>query len=184
MLSEKPLSLRSLPDWALQAIERLQTGQETELDCLWADPGRIFRAAGMEPDPWQRDLLSSPAARLLVLCTRQAGKSETAAALALHTALFQPGSLTLLVSPSLRRSVELFRKVLHLHRALGRPLSWPPHLGPPRYLSWADDCAALLLTRYPRRLRALSAGDAPASPQPPTSPPAAPGQRPSARTSF
>src|SRR5262249_27318833 len=122
MLSEKRLSLQSLPDWALQAIERLQTGQETELDCLWADPGRIFRAAGMEPDPWQRDLLCSAAARLLVLCTRQAGKSETAAALALHTALLQPGALVLLLSPSERQSGELAVKVFSLYDAAGRPV--------------------------------------------------------------
>src|SRR5215831_16179849 len=123
MPSEQPLSLQSLPDWALQAIERLQTGQETELDCLWADPGRIFRAAGMEPDPWQRDLLCSAAARLLVLCTRQAGKSETAAALALHTALLQPKALVLLLSPSERQSGELAMKVNNFYEALGKPIA-------------------------------------------------------------
>src|SRR5262249_20472454 len=123
MQSEQPLSLQSCPDWALQAIERLQTGQETDLDCLWADPGRIFRAAGMEPDPWQRDLLCSSAARLLVLCTRQAGKSETAAALALHTALLQPGALVLLLSPSERQSGELAQKVFRFFDALGQPVA-------------------------------------------------------------
>src|SRR5262249_47050438 len=123
MLSDRQLSLRSLPDWALQAIERLQTGQETDLDCLWADPGRLFRAAGMEPDPWQLDLLSSAAARLLVLCPRQAGKSETAAALALHTALLQPGALVLLLSPSERQSGELAAKVFRLYDAAGKPVA-------------------------------------------------------------
>src|SRR5262249_45477687 len=120
MPSEQPLSLQSLPDWALQAIERLQTGQETNLDSLWADPGRIFRAAGMEPDPWQRDLLCSSAPRLLVLCTRQAGKSETAAALALHTALLEPGALVLLLSPSERQSGELAQKVFRFYDVTGR----------------------------------------------------------------
>jgi hypothetical protein len=33
-------------------------------------------------------------------------------ALALHTALFHPNSLVLLLSPSLRQSNEIFRKVL------------------------------------------------------------------------
>jgi len=120
MQSDTPLSLQSLPDWALHTIERLQTGQETELDCLWADPGRIFRAAGMEPDPWQRELLCSAAPRLLVLCTRQAGKSETAAALALHTALLQPGALVLLLSPSERQSGELAQKVFRFYDVTGR----------------------------------------------------------------
>ena len=69
------------------------------------------RQLGFHLDPWQADLLRSPAKRIITLCSRQAGKSTTAAVLALHTALYQPGSLILLVSPSLRQSSELFRKV-------------------------------------------------------------------------
>jgi hypothetical protein len=61
----------------------------------------------------------------LLLCSRQAGKSTTAAALALKTALLQPGSLTLLLSPTLRQSGELFHdKVMRLFGDLGRPV--PP----------------------------------------------------------
>src|SRR5215467_6819249 len=122
MLSAKPLSLPSLPAWASASIERLATGRETPLDRLWVDPGRLFRAAGMEPDPWQLGLLRSAAARLLVLCTRQAGKSETAAALALHTALLQPEALVLLLSPSERQSGELVAKVFRLYDAAGQPV--------------------------------------------------------------
>jgi hypothetical protein len=76
----------------------------------------------MEPDPWQLDLLRSAAPRLLVLCTRQAGKSEVAAALALHTALLQPGALVLLLSPSERQSGELAAKVFRLYDASGQPV--------------------------------------------------------------
>jgi hypothetical protein len=43
----------------------------------------------------------------------------TVACKALHLALTTPGSLTLLVSPSLRQSQELFRKVVHAFAALG-----------------------------------------------------------------
>src|SRR5205085_1966281 len=56
---------------------------------------------------------------------RQAGKSEAAAALALHTALLQPGALVLLLSPSERQSGELAAKVFHLYdraRAAGTAL--------------------------------------------------------------
>src|SRR5262249_36509381 len=60
----------------------------------------------------------------LLLCSRQCGKSQTAAGLALHTALLRPGSLVLLLSPSLRQSGELFRdKVKRLYGALGRPVA-------------------------------------------------------------
>jgi hypothetical protein len=59
----------------------------------------------------------------LLLCSRQAGKSSVAGALALQTALTRPRSLVLLLSPTLRQSGELFRdKMLPLWRALGRPL--------------------------------------------------------------
>jgi hypothetical protein len=43
--------------------------------------------AGMQPDPWQARLLGCAAAQMLLLCSRLAGKSEVAAALALRTAL-------------------------------------------------------------------------------------------------
>ena len=73
---------------------------------------------GLELDLWQRGVLSSTGKRDLLNCSRQAGKSTTAAVLGLHSALYRPGSLTLLVSPSLRQSGELFRKVLELREAL------------------------------------------------------------------
>jgi hypothetical protein len=62
---------------------------------------------------------------MLLLCSRQAGKSQTAAALALLEALLRPGSLVLLLSPTERQSGELFRdKVMRLYTAMGRPI--PP----------------------------------------------------------
>jgi len=56
-------------------------------------------------------VLRSTGLRLLLNCTRQWGKSTTAAALALHRALYYPNSLILLVSPSQRQSAELFAKI-------------------------------------------------------------------------
>src|SRR5262249_34059887 len=63
------------------------------------------------PDPWQERVLQWSGDRLLLNCSRQSGKSATTAILALHRALFFPRSLVLLVSPSLRQSAELFKKV-------------------------------------------------------------------------
>src|SRR5262245_30493615 len=102
-----------------------RTQRETPLvGELRADPARILAWAGMLPDPWQARLLRSPSTRTLKLCTRQAGKSTTAAALALREALLQPGRLVLLLSPSQRQSGELFRdKVKRLYGALGRPVA-------------------------------------------------------------
>jgi len=66
---------------------------------------------GFHPDPWQGEFLRSGHGRVLLNCCRQAGKSTTTAVLALHRALYYPASLILLVSPSLRQSSELFKKV-------------------------------------------------------------------------
>lgn len=87
------------------------------------DPVVLARRAGLEPDDWQRDVLRSTAARTLLNVSRQAGKSTTSAVLAVWTALYRPGSLTLLVSPGLRQSGELFRKCLDVYRALDKPVT-------------------------------------------------------------
>jgi hypothetical protein len=79
------------------------------------------QALNIEPDPWQRDVLRSPSRRTLLNCSRQSGKSTIAAVLALHKALFQPSSLVLIVSPSLRQSSEMYRKVTGLARSLPQP---------------------------------------------------------------
>ena len=82
-------------------------------DLLWAlDPVRFaIEALGFPPDSSQARVLRSNMRRILLNCTRQWGKSTTAAALASHRALYYPNSLILLVSPSQRQSSELFRKV-------------------------------------------------------------------------
>jgi hypothetical protein len=77
---------------------------------------------GFTPDPWQESVLRWTGKRLLMNCSRQSGKSTTAAILGLHRALYHPKSLVLLVSPSLRQSSELFRKVTEfLGNLLVRP---------------------------------------------------------------
>lgn len=86
------------------------------------DPVVFARAAGIEPDDWQMRLLRSTASRLIVSVTRQGGKSTVASVLAVHTCLYEPGALVLLLSPTLRQSGELFKKCLSVFRALGRPV--------------------------------------------------------------
>ena len=83
------------------------------------DPVLLMQSAGQEADPWQANLLRSYDKRSLVLCSRQAGKSTVAEAMAVHEARFRPKSLTLLLSPSQRQSGELFRKVLDVYKASG-----------------------------------------------------------------
>jgi hypothetical protein len=77
--------------------------------------------AGITPDSWQADLLRSDAKQMILNCSRQSGKSTISAVLAIHEAIYAPGSLTLLLAPSLRQSQELFRKVKDIFVALQSP---------------------------------------------------------------
>ena len=77
---------------------------------------------GIDPDPWQAQLLRSTSKRILVNCSRQSGKSTTVSTLALHTVLYQPGTTTVVLAPAQRQSTELMRKVLSGYRFLGKPV--------------------------------------------------------------
>jgi hypothetical protein len=89
---------------------------------LALDRVAFARALGLEPDPWQEDLLRSASDRVLLNCCRQSGKSTMTAIVALHRALYHPGSLILCLAPALRQSQELFGKVLGFYRDLDRPI--------------------------------------------------------------
>ena len=82
------------------------------------DPVEFSKYIGIEPDPWQAEVLRSEDKRLLLNCSRQSGKSTTTAIKGLHRALYTPKSLILLVSPSQRQSTELFRKVKDAYSAM------------------------------------------------------------------
>ncbi len=93
-----------------------------EISALALEPSLMLERRGLEPDPWQREVLHSRERFLLLNCCRQAGKSTVTSALALHQALFTPDALVVLVSPAQRQSAELFRKVMLSYDALGRPI--------------------------------------------------------------
>ena len=93
----------------------------SDLACA-LDPAALAARIGMPPDPWQADFLRSADPRVLLNCSRQSGKSTVTALLGVHTALYEPGALVLLLSPSLRQSQELFRKALDTYRALANPV--------------------------------------------------------------
>jgi hypothetical protein len=77
----------------LEGYVRIAHGTDpAAVERLRANPAGIMAAAGMTPDSWQDRVLDSAADRVLLLCSRQAGKSSVSAALALATALVRPGS--------------------------------------------------------------------------------------------
>lgn len=88
------------------------------------NPVLLARRAGVEPDKWQADLLRSRAQQMILLCSRQSGKSTVTSLLALHQSLFHPGALVLLLAPALRQSQELFRKLKTAFNSL-HPLPVP-----------------------------------------------------------
>ena len=81
------------------------------------------RSVGVEPDGWQDDLLRSDSERVLLNCCRQSGKSTTAGIIALHRALYHPGSLVLILAPAERQAKETFGKVAQAYRRLGHSLA-------------------------------------------------------------
>jgi Terminase large subunit, T4likevirus-type, N-terminal len=90
---------------------------------LALDRVAFAEALGIIPDGWQEDLLRSHSERILLNCSRQSGKSTMSAVIALHRALYHPGSLILCLAPALRQSQELFAKIAIFYRDLGRPIS-------------------------------------------------------------
>jgi len=90
---------------------------------LALDPVGVLAAAGLQPDGWQSEFLRLRPQRALLCCCRQAGKSVTTAAAALHEALYRPGALILMLAPSQRQSAELLRKTRDLLNRLGSTAS-------------------------------------------------------------
>ena len=103
--------------WLRSLADRLSA----QADPIATDPAQLMVAAGMTPDLWQAELLQSRWQRALLLCSRQAGKSTVTGALATHTAIYTPGSLTLLLSAAQRQSGELFKTVLNFLHSLPNP---------------------------------------------------------------
>ena len=109
---------------------------------------------GIELDPWQIEALGSREKRILFNCSRQSGKSTISALKALHRALFHPGALVLLISPSLRQSSELFRKVLG---ALNKMPQRPPLVEENKLsLTTADGSRIVSLPSNEEKIRGFS----------------------------
>jgi len=88
----------------------------------------LASTAGLALDPWQERALTTDARDVILLASRQAGKSTVAGIAALHQSLTVPGSLSLVVSPSERQSKRLLRAIRQLYHRL--PETVPArHLG-------------------------------------------------------
>ena len=82
-------------------------------------PELLFeKIVGAKPDLFQLEILTGTQPRTLACCGRGTGKSASVAVTAAHQALFVPGSLTIVGSPSLNVSQELGRKIFKAIRAV------------------------------------------------------------------
>jgi hypothetical protein len=102
------------------SLERTYAALASDLGNELARRDRVYFAhrLGIVPYQWQRDLLRSRSERILMNACRQSGKSSMAAVVALHKALYHPGSLTLVLAPSERQAKETFGKVTEYYRTL------------------------------------------------------------------
>src|SRR5262245_64414225 len=70
----------------------------------------VRKVLGVEPLNWQEEFLRAPrGASILALTARQSGKTTTAAWAMAHSALFVPGSLSVVACPAQRQSAEAAR---------------------------------------------------------------------------
>jgi hypothetical protein len=76
------------------------------------DPSLIADDCGLKLDAWQRDLIRSTAQRIILLASRQVGKTTVTGLIGVSTAISKTGALVLILSPSQRQSQEMFRTVL------------------------------------------------------------------------
>jgi hypothetical protein len=102
-------------------MQAIRDAVKERLEIEKGDAVLMARRAGIVPDAWQSDLLRSDSKQQILNCSRQSGKSTISAVLGLHTAIYTHGSLVLLLSPSLRQSQELFRKIKDIYNALESP---------------------------------------------------------------
>ena len=109
--------MRTMPSASQSGVQELLSDLAAALD-----PVVFAHSAGITPDDWQAAFLRSQVSQRILLCSRQAGKSTVSAVLAIHEALYSPGALVLLLSPSLRQSKELYGKVKAFYAAAGEPV--------------------------------------------------------------
>jgi hypothetical protein len=107
-------------------LRRLESRQQvSSRDCIPDYPVEFAISVGIEPDPWQIEVLASDHPRKILCCGRQTGKSTVGAVLAVHKALTQPGSTVLVAAPGERQARLLFSKARRLYELAGHPL--PAH---------------------------------------------------------
>lgn len=74
-------------------------------------PPRYLKSIGFNAFNWQNIVASSPSHRIILLCSRQAGKSTIVSSIPCHTAKYQPGSLNIVIAPTEDQAKEDILKI-------------------------------------------------------------------------
>lgn len=140
-----------------RAVERRRERERVD-PVAFARRVRLPSGARLEPDPWQRELLTSSAPETVVCAARQVGKSTAVAVLALHEAIFRPPALVLVLAGVLRQSAELYLKVRQTFESLGGSAGLSPlvDLSATRML-FANGSRVICLPGNPDGVRGYSA---------------------------
>jgi Terminase large subunit, T4likevirus-type, N-terminal len=109
---------RKLPVEVRQSLLDTLMQRPTVSATDYLTPLAMAEALGIKPDPWQADVFQSEDRQTILNCSRQSGKSTVSALLALHQTVYVPKSLSLVLAPSQRQSIETFRKIVGYYNEL------------------------------------------------------------------
>ncbi|MEM3097995.1 MAG: terminase family protein [Nitrososphaerales archaeon] len=99
---------------ARKILSRKKLKTPTITSEILLDPIRFAKVLGFDPFEYQAKIMKDTARRIVVCAGRQVGKSQCVAAKAIHFALSNEKSTTLIVSASLRQSMLMFEKISSL----------------------------------------------------------------------
>lgn len=114
--------MRLSPREETREKQRLINDIYKETPSLWAED-----VLGVPLDPWQIKMLDSDSNRICLNIHRQGGKSAMSSLICLHTAIFKPKSLSLIIAPALRQSQENFKKIADYISLLPNPPGFNEH---------------------------------------------------------
>src|SRR5215213_5583958 len=120
------------------------------------DPVQLFEDAVGPADEWQQRVLRSESSKRLLLASRQSGKSQTCAIMALHKAVYTPGSLVLCIAPALRQAQELTHKIFSAYKDLGLNVVSPPRADTKLSLELQNGSRIITLPGAERTIRGYS----------------------------
>ena len=98
-----------------QTIRRVKPAPKKDIGAVAFARDRL----GFVPDAKQAEVLAWEGKRGILNCSRQWGKSTTAAAKAIHRAYTRPDSTVLVASPTERQSAEFLRKASQMMGRMG-----------------------------------------------------------------